>query len=115
MNRKQWAALGVVLALIAGTAGLLAHLGSSQRLGQPGLKLVAEPTFTTNGVVVRTESVSLPADVLDFASQPEEITPLELNWLPKDTLYGRRRYEAKDGFSVLTSAVLMGSRPNQHS
>src|SRR4029079_8957505 len=102
MTSKQWTALAVVLALIGATAGLLAHLGASQRLGRPGLKLVAEPTFTTNGVIVRTESVGLPADVLEYASEPEEITPLELNWLPKDTLYGRRRYQAKDGFNVLT-------------
>jgi hypothetical protein len=109
MKSRQWTALGVVLGLIGATAALLAHVGASQRLGQPGLKLVAAPTFTTNGVVVRTESVSLPTEVLEYNSEPEEVSPLEIGWLPKDTLFGRRRYRGKDGFEVLASVVLMGT------
>ncbi|MFO1500849.1 MAG: hypothetical protein U1G07_21090 [Verrucomicrobiota bacterium] len=75
MNTKRWTALGIYLALMGAAALLLARLGHGQRLGNPGLKLVAQPTYDTNGVVIRTESIPLPAEVLDFASQPINITP----------------------------------------
>lgn len=117
MNRKQWTALAVVLGLIGLTAALLARISASQRLGKPGLKLVDEPTFmadvdaakgVTNRVAVRKQTAYLPSEVLEYRSQVEDITPLEINWLPKDTLFGRRRYRSSDGFEVLTSIVLMG-------
>jgi hypothetical protein len=38
-----------------------------------------------------------------------DITPLENNWLPKDTLFGRRLYRGPDGFTAQVSAVLMGA------
>lgn len=109
MTSRQWAALAVVLGLMGATAILLVQIGAQQRLGRPGLKVVQEPTLDTNGVVVRSESVSLPSEVLDYTSAPVGITPLEVEWLPKDTLFGRRHYVATDGFEVLTSVVLMGS------
>jgi hypothetical protein len=34
---------------------------------------------------------------------------IELDWLPKDTTFGRRLYKAPDGFAAMLSAVLMGS------
>jgi hypothetical protein len=117
MNNQQWTALGVVLGLVGVTAALLAYIGASQRLGNPGLKLVDEPTYmadvdaaksVTNRVAVRMQSAYLPTEVLEYTSQIEDITPLEINWLPKDTLFGRRRYHSKDGFDILTSVVLMG-------
>jgi hypothetical protein len=109
MNTKQWAVLGVVLALMASTAIILVRVGASQRLGTPGLQVVDEPTLMTNGVVAKAQSVKLPTDLHDFTSEPVGITPLEVSWLPPDTLFGRRQYQAKDGFQALISAVLMGS------
>jgi hypothetical protein len=32
-----------------------------------------------------------------------------VDWLPKDTLFGRRLYHSKDGFTNLLSVVLMGT------
>lgn len=110
MNTKQWTALGIVLGLLGLTALVLARVSAGQRLGKPGLKLVAEPTFLTNGIVARTQSVGLPPHVLDCASEPIGLTPVEEGWLPKDTLFGRRLYKsANDGFQALLSVVLMGT------
>src|ERR1019366_4625691 len=101
MSAKQWKALGVVLALLALTAASLLHIAAGQRLGRPGVKLVSEPTYMEGGHVVRTQSVSLPVELPDFPSEPVEVTSLEVNWLPKDTLFGRRLYHSKDGFTNL--------------
>jgi Protein of unknown function (DUF3485) len=109
MSPRQWTALALVLGLLAGTAMLLRRVGAQHRLGKPGLKLVAEPTFIEGGLVAQTNSVFLPSTVLDFTSRPQEVSSLEVNWLPKDTLFGRRTYRAADGFTALASVVLMGT------
>jgi hypothetical protein len=109
MTRQHWTALGLVLGLIGLAAVLLVQMSGQQRLGPPGLKVVAEPTYGTNNTILRTESVSLPAEVLNFTSKPEEVTELEANWLPPDTLFGRRVYQAPDGFVARISVVLMGT------
>ena len=109
MTNQKWLLLSVVLLLMGGCAGLLLYLQSHQKLGQPGLKVTQQPIFDPDGKVVGTNSVFLPVSVLDFSSRPEPVTHLELGWLPKDTIYGRRRYEAPDGFELLTGVVLMGA------
>jgi hypothetical protein len=109
MNARQWTVLGTVLTLLVLTAAALIHIDRSQRLGRPGVKLGPEPTYMTGGQIVRTQSVSLPIELPDFVSEPVELTALELNWLPKDTLFGRGLYHSKDGFTNLLSVVLMGT------
>ncbi len=109
MTSRHWTVLGTVLSLVGLTAAVLVHLGQSQRLGNPGLRLVHEPTYTTDGKVIRDQSVSLPGDILDFTAKSEHITPLEAGWLPQDTLFGRKVYQAKDGFWTQLSVVLMGT------
>ena len=109
MNRKQWSALGAGLGLMAVAAVLLVNLGASHHLGKPGLKVVSEPTYLTNGVVARTQSVSLPSELPDYTSESVGVTPTEVDWLPQDTLFGRREYRSKDGFRALASVVLMGT------
>lgn len=109
MNRSQWTALGVGLGLMSLAAVVLASLGASHKLGKPGLRVVEEPTYMTNGVVARQQSVSLPAEVAEFTSESVGVTPTEIDWLPGDTLFGRREYRAKDGFRALASVVLMGT------
>ena len=99
----------MVLAVISVGACLLLYLQSHQRLGQPGVRLAAQPVRDPEGRVVGTNSVSLPEQVLDYSSEPAPVTRLELGWLPKDTTYGRRLYQAPDGFGVLMSVVLMGT------
>jgi hypothetical protein len=99
----------VGLALIAGTAGFLVRLQASQKLGQPGVVVGSRSLFDTNGTVVATNSVELPVMVLDYTSELLPLTSVELGWLPPDTTYGRRRYNATNGFSLDLSVVLMGS------
>lgn len=41
----------LALALIAGTAGLLNYTKAHQKLGAPGVKVVAVPMLNTNGAV----------------------------------------------------------------
>jgi hypothetical protein len=58
---------------------------------------------------VGTHSVYLPPRVLNYDSEPQPVTDVVLNWLPKDTTYGQRMYKSPDGFVAVINAVLMGS------
>ena len=58
--------------------------------------------------LVHNESVALPVRVGDILSEPVDVTSVEVNWLPKDTVYGRRLYHTQDGFTTSLSVVLMG-------
>jgi hypothetical protein len=94
--------LVVIVVLVGGAAVLLASVKSIQRLGEPGVKTIPIPGS-------KNLEVLLPETVLDFASewQPQafEVT----NTLPRDTSFGRRRYEAPDKFWVDANVVLMGT------
>lgn len=81
----------------------------SQRLGKPGLKVVAKPLHTKEGKLASTNSVELPVSVPGYESREMAITQLEIDWLPKDTTYGRRVYKATNGFEAMVSVVLMGA------
>ena len=107
--KRQWSILIVTLALMAGTALFLSRLQGFQRLGKPGIKVVAEPIYGEKGKVVGTNSIYLPPRVLNYESQPQPVTDMVLNWLPKDTTYGQRVYKAPDGFVAMINAVLMGT------
>lgn len=109
MKRQVWAVFVAALALMAVAAGVLARLQSGQRLGEPGLKVVAEPAYDTEGRVIGTNSVWLPPQVLDYHSTSAPVTLEELGWLPKDTTYGRRQYTAPDGQRIALGVVLMGT------
>lgn len=92
----------VALLLIGGTAGLLVRMKATQKLGRPGVKLIERPG--TNGTVV-----ALPESVPNFVSKEIEVSDSERAVLPKDTVYGKRAYQAPDGFVVYTTVVLMGT------
>jgi hypothetical protein len=109
MNTKQWTALGVTLGVFALAALLLIQVGASQRLAAPGLRLSSEPTYMTGGELVRTQSVTFPANVAGFEAKPLEVSKEEVDWLPKDTLFGRCVYSATNGFEAQASVVLMGT------
>lgn len=103
-----------VLATIGATAGVLHHLRGSQRLSPPGVKLVAAPSYgigaaASNLVVVATNSIFLPDRVLNYKSEPLPLTKIELDWLPKDTTFGDRRYISEDGFFIDNRVRLMGT------
>jgi len=101
MNRKQWIIFSVTLALIAGTAVILARVKARQRLGSPGLKV-----SSLGGDKLH---IDLPDRVLDYGSVVVEPAQIEVDTLPRDTTIGRRIYRAGDGFPTLVSAVLMGA------
>lgn len=108
-QKPAWFHFAVVGVMMAVTAGLLFQWQRHQRLGPPGVKLSGEPLLDASGRPISAQSVSLPAQVLNYSSIPQPISPLELSWLPKDTTFGRRLYTAPDGFGTLISVVVMGT------
>lgn len=95
--------------LIGSTAILLSHMQASQQLGRPGVRVVAQSVFDEIGGLVATNSVELPESVLNFRSSPMPVSTNVTAWLPRDTTYGARYYEAPDGFGMTLNVVLMGS------
>ncbi len=94
--------------MIALTALGLHKVQGSHQLGDHGLKLAERPLESDSGNVVTNLVVALPFSVGEAISKPLPISQVELDWLPKDTLFGRRIYEAPDGFESMISVVLMG-------
>src|SRR5262249_20141282 len=109
MTKRKLLLLAVVLGMMAATAGLLGYLRVHQKLGEPRVKGVEETIVDEKGDRVANRSVYLPEQVLDYSSAPAALTRLELDWLPKDTTFGRRLYKAADGFEMLVGVVLMGA------
>jgi len=109
MNRQKWILLLGVLLLIGSTAVFLGSAQSHRRLGPPGLKLVSQPVYDSQSNIIGTTTVDLPVTVLDYQSRPTPVTTMELDWLPKDTTYGRRQYEAPNRSPIVISVVLMGT------
>jgi len=118
MRNRAWIILLIVLILTAGAAAFLATQRSRQRLGQPGVKVVAQPVYGLNSrgpgtnrepFIARTNSVYLPEAVLDYRSEPAPIPQLVLETLPADTLFGHRVYQRDDGLVVDCQVVLMGA------
>ena len=109
MSRQGKIILAVFLLLVGASALFLAQLSSAgQALGKPGLRLAEMDLHNEVGDVVRTNGVALPAQVVDCTSKPTPVTQAELDWLPDDTTYGRRRYTLPDGSWIENSVVLMG-------
>ena len=102
MNRLKPILFIVVLALIGGTAGLLAHAKSYQKLGRPGVKTGPLPGSENLEVL-------LPEDVPGYKSEARPQAESVTNGLPQDTSYGQRLYTADDGHQTLVNVVLMGS------
>jgi hypothetical protein len=116
MNREAWLTLIVVLGLTAGTGVYLGTIKGRQRLGPPGVKVVNEPVYgesvkadgTKETFLAGSQSVYLPPHVLNYGSAAVPVAKVAWDWLPKDTTYGQRLYNAPDGFTVSTTVVLMG-------
>lgn len=102
MNRQKWSLMFVALALMGGTAGLLARVGTHQRLSPPGVR-------TTPSADPGRLEVQLPPDVFDCKSESIPVDDITKGALPPDTSFGERRYDAPDGFSMMLNVVLMGS------
>lgn len=109
MKRQAWIASSLVLAFCAAAALLLFRARAGQVLEAPGLRLSDTRLFDESGETVCTNSVFLPKYAPGFRSELMPVTRAELDWLPPDTTYGRRAYEAADGFRCQVSIVLMGT------
>ncbi len=109
MKREAKIVFLVALLLIGGTAVFLGRIQSFQKLGQPGVRVVPKPVYDPQGQIVGTNTIGLPERALNFVSEPVPVDQIVLNWLPKDTTYGQRRYRAPDGFESALSVVLMGT------
>ena len=109
MNWREGVALALAVGITAGGAWVLAQRQARQRLGVPGVRVVAEPVFGEDKHVVGSNSVWLPDRVLDYQSKVVPINKIVEEWLPRDTVYGHRHYTAGDGFEVDQSVVLMGA------
>jgi hypothetical protein len=99
---QKWLIFFVTLALMAGTVGALTQLRARQKLGTPGIK----GTPISGSVMMK---IDLPERVLDFASSNVPEPEVVLGYLPKDTSYVERQYQAPDGFWVTGTIVLMGA------
>jgi hypothetical protein len=116
MNRPQPTMIVAgAVAIIVAAALFLLTWDKRQHLGKPGVRVVNSPIYgveisrnATNTFVAGSNSVYLPPTVLSFESQSTPITKIVWDWLPKDTTYGQRIYQAADGFQIQAMAVLMG-------
>ena len=95
--------------MLVGVAYLLDSFKTHQRLGKPGLKLSKELLKDTDGKPVGTYSVQMPDGIGGFRAETDPLPKIMLETLPPDTVYGQRRYVAKDGFWMQSTVVLMGT------
>lgn len=110
MNKKPVIAFLIFLVLVIATAGAIAGFAKGNRLEGPGVKLSHLYLYDENGNIATTNSVYLPARVLDYHSELMAVQTSELTALPKDTTHGRRSYRnAPDAFPVNMFVVLMGT------
>lgn len=100
MNRRQRILTVISLAMIAGTAALLAMV--PQKLGRPGVKTVQ--VAGTNRL-----RIDLPEHVLDFSSTNQEPDAESVGMLPADTSFGGRVYFKPHSIPYVSSVVLMGT------
>ncbi len=100
---------GIALCLMVSLAVVLTRVQGMQHMGVPGVKVVERPVYRDDGEVVGTNAVALPETVLNFKSKELPVAKVVNDWLPKDTVYGQRVYEAGDGFWLQATVVLMGA------
>jgi uncharacterized protein DUF3485 len=109
MNRRSHIACAAGLGIIALTGLGLTHVQSLQRVGVPGVRVVPHQVFTEGDRLIGTNSIPLPETVLNFTSHEERIAKTVSDWLPKDTTFAQRIYEAPDKFWIQANVVLMGT------
>ena len=110
MNRRLTSIIIGFFLLVGITAIMLMRVRSNYVLGKPGVKLVDEPTYNSETNVISNVSAYLPARVENLVSdRSEPVSVVEQNWLPPDTVFGRRIYTAPDRFQAMISIVVMGT------
>lgn len=105
MKDRRPAIFIVTLGLMVCGIVALAFLKEHQKLGTPGIMAKSRP-----GTVVM--DLELPERVLDFTStnvpEPQKV----VDWLPKDTSYAERHYQAADEvppYGIYGTIVMMGT------
>jgi len=106
---RPLAAAGVVILMTVGAAIALGRIQGSMHLGDPGLRVIQAQVLGEEGKVVGTNTVDLPIEVLDYSSETQPITDLEVSSLPSDTTFARRHYTAARRPGLLLNVVLMGT------
>jgi len=100
VNRRKTILIAIALAMIAGTAALLAVV--PQKLGRPGVRTVE--VAGTNRL-----RIDLPEYILDYSSTNQEPDAESLAMLPADTSFGSRVYFKPHSIPFISSVVLMGT------
>lgn len=108
MKKTNWILFATALVLISATAVFLFNLKGNQQLGKPGVRLGNVPLLDEKTNQVAKTTVILPENIPGHLSQALPITEIEMNMLPKDTTFGRRRYWTTNGANADVSVVLMG-------
>src|SRR5579863_1140915 len=100
MNKSKLLVLVAALGMMAATGVYLVKL--HPRLGAPGVKVGPGPLYDELGNLAAQQSVLLPDEVLGCKGTNTPVTQIELENLPKDTIFGRKLYQADD-FAAITS------------
>jgi hypothetical protein len=109
MNLRATIVLALVILMVGSTAGFLQYRRSHQKLGKPGIKLIATPVYDSTGNLLSTNSIYLPDAVPNFTSETQPVETAVLAWLPKDTTYGQRLYTTAEGLRIQVGVVMMGA------
>lgn len=108
MKKSNWILLIIALLMMGGTARFLAYIKGNQKLGNPGVVVGNTPLFDTETNRVAETTVILPDNVPGYLSKAMPVTAIELSMLPKDTVFGKRRYWTTNGANADVNVVLMG-------
>ena len=96
----------ITLALIAGAALFLSQRKAT--LGKPGLVIESQIMTNDHGIKIADKRIALPTGVPGYKDELMAIADMELD-LPKDTTFGRRRYQVSSNGWVQMTAILMGT------
>ena len=106
----------IVLALTASAGAFLATQHTRQKLGEPGVRIVAESIYSTEDgastnapVLLSSNRVYLPPRVLNYQSKSGTVSSTTVSTLPKDTVFGHRMYAQSNGLVIDCQVVLMGA------
>jgi hypothetical protein len=99
----------VALLLICSAGLALYGVKHHQKWGKPGVRVSQGSLTLDDGKTVTADIVELPLSVFGYQSQAETLGRADIESLPSDTTFGRRRYRASDGFETVLGVVLMGS------
>jgi hypothetical protein len=103
MNRQRTLIAAVFLLLTGGTAGLILHASTHQKLGEPGVLTRSLPG-------TRNLQVVLPDQVPGYSCQMVATqADIVVRSLPDDTSFGTCVYTTKEGFQSRANVVLMGT------